>query len=319
MVYRFSPQSFRSLSRNVSGKAIYTFGAAALIKHATWSATKKQIIKIIEIGQQKKLENKYGFDDRCMFDTLLTKCELAADQIYDIGQKICDNLIKTRPTDFNEELLENLCHIDVPSTGTVRCIGRIFSDNDCQLDANSLLLAGADEMKIRTAILNVRRIDTCSLFPGEVVMVQGTNPRGHTVYVDDIFTEIELKPSEPPRVHEKLEFVIVAGPYTSQNDLSYEPLNDIIVYCKQHKPDVLIMLGPFLDADHKCVQDGSMKKTFEDFFHDLLAGMMEAIGYGHCIILLVWCHGTKLHVIFLFFAEQNRDRSTDCIILQRRS
>lgn len=262
----------------MSGKAIYTFGAAPLIKRVTWSTTKKQTIQIVEIGQPKKLPNKYGFEERCLFDTLLTKCEIAADRVYDIGQEVCSNLIKTRPTEFTDELLENLSHVDVPSSGTVRCIGRIFSDNDCQLDPNSLNIVGADEMKLRTASLNVRRMASYALFPGEIVMVQGSNPRGNIIYVDEIFSEIDLKPAEPPKVHENLEFVIVAGPYTSPDDLSYEPLNDIILYCKQHKPDVLIMLGPFLDAEHKCVQDGSMQKTFEDFFHDLLAGIMDAIG-----------------------------------------
>lgn len=258
---------------------VYTFGGSALIKSVNWSSTQKQTIKIAQIPQSaNKPANKYGFDDHYMFDTLLAKCEIAADRIYDIAKDICSKLIKDRPNEFNDELYENLSHVDVPNQNTVRCIGRICSDNDCALDLNSTHLAGADEMKLRTASLNFSKMKSFALFPGQTVLVQGTNPRGTHFFVEEIFTETELKPSEPPKVTTDLQFLIVAGPYTAPDDLSYGPLQDIVLYCKQHKPDVLIMLGPFLDADHKCVYDGSMRKTFDDFFNDLLAGLMEAIG-----------------------------------------
>lgn len=260
------------------GKVVYTFGTSALIKRVNWTTTNLQSIKIVQIGQQTKSPNKYGFDDYYMFDTLLTKCEIAADRIYDIGKDICAHLIKERPDTFNDELYENLSHVDVPNQAPVRCLGRICSDNDCPLDIKSTLLIGADEMKLRAVPLDFSGIKSFALFPGQTVLVQGTNPRGNTFFVEEILAETELKPSNPPKVHENLQFVIVAGPYTSPDDFSYGPLHDIIVYCKHNKPNVLIMLGPFLDADHKCVRDGSMRKSFEDFFSDLMQGLMEAIG-----------------------------------------
>lgn len=267
------------MNKDVSGKVVFTFGASALYKTINWTSTQRQKLKIAQIGSQRpKPPQKYGFDDYYLFDRLVTKCEIAADRIYDIGKDICAKVIKDRPDRFNDEIYDNLSHPDMPNQSVVRCVGRICSDNDCPLDANSTLLVGADEMKLRSVPINFNRMKSYALFPGQTVLAVGANPRGNTFFANEIFSDTELRYADPPKVHDNLHLLVVAGPYTLPGDLCYGPLQDIITYCNQNKPDVLIMLGPFLDADHKCVHDGSMRKSFEDFFGDLVHQLMEAIG-----------------------------------------
>lgn len=245
------------------------------MKSINWLNTKKQNIKL-----NLKLDDKkaFGPNENYMYDTFLHKCTTAADRIFDIGQEICAKLIKDRPDEHNEELYENLSHVDVPHQNTIKCIGRICSDNDCPLDLNSTLLVGADEMKLRTIRLSFARMKTFSVFPGQTVLAQGLNPRGETLYVDDIFTERQLNYASMPTLRENLNMVIATGPYTKQDDLDFESLNELIAYCIQNKPDVLILLGPFLDADHKCVQESTMKVSFDTYFDNLINGIMEALG-----------------------------------------
>lgn len=308
-----------SLSKDVSGKVVYTFGSSALIKRIDWSTTSRQKLKITQIGQQTKAPNKYGFEDHYLFDALLTKCEIFADRIYDIGKDICAKLITSRPDEFTEDIYDNLSHADVPNQAVLRSFGRICSDNDCPLDKNTTFLCGADEMKLRMVQMNFSRMQSYSLFPGQTVLVQGTNPRGTTLFVDQIFSEIELKSADPPKVQDNMQFVVVAGPYTSPDDLTYGPLRDIISYCDQNKPDVLIMMGPFLDAEHKCVQDGSVRKSFEDFFGDLMNELMSAIGYVS--MQHVGKISSVTHSIFCFrsiiIKTQHRDGSDRCFVPQR--
>lgn len=213
-----------------------------------------------------------------MYDTFLQKCSVAADRVFDIGQEICAKLIKDRPNEYNDELYQNLSHVDVPHQNTLKCIGRVCSDNDYQLDPNSTMLIGADEMKLRTVRLNFNRIKNVSLYPGQTVFAQGLNPRGDILYVDEIFSERQLTHATMPNLEENLNMVIASGPFCKHDELNYEPLNELIAYCKQNKPDVLILLGPFLDADHKCVQETTLKLSFETFFENLITGIMEAIG-----------------------------------------
>ena len=45
-----------------------------------------------------------------------------------------------------------------------------------------------------------------------------------------------------------LHLIVAAGPFTSQTDLIYQPLKDLLEIVKRDKPHVLILMGPFLDA-----------------------------------------------------------------------
>lgn len=213
-----------------------------------------------------------------MFDTLQQKCSTAADRIYDIGQDICAKLINDRPDEYTIDLYNDLANVDVSNPTTIKCIGRVCSDSDCELTDTSTLLVGVDEMKLRTVRMTFKRMGSYGLIPGQTIFARGLNPRGDTFFVDEIFAERTLAYAAAPQLTENLNIVMAAGPFSLGDELNYEPLNELIAYCKQHKPDAVIMMGPFLDADHKSVVDCSMKMTFDGYFDNLIQGFMEAIG-----------------------------------------
>lgn len=213
-----------------------------------------------------------------MFDTLQQKCSTAADRIYDIGQDICAKLINDRPDEYTIDLYNDLANVDVSNPTTIKCIGRVCSDSDCELTDTSTLLVGVDEMKLRTVRMTFKRMGSYGLIPGQTIFARGLIPRGDTFFVDEIFAERTLAYAAAPQLTENLNIVMAAGPFSLGDELNYEPLNELIAYCKQHKPDAVIMMGPFLDADHKSVVDCSMKMTFDGYFDNLIQGFMEAIG-----------------------------------------
>lgn len=43
-----------------------------------------------------------------------------------------------------------------------------------------------------------------------------------------------------------MSYTIVSGPFTVNNELSYEALKDIVALVQRDKPHALILLGPFL-------------------------------------------------------------------------
>lgn len=265
-----------ALAKDVPGKVVYTFGIGALLKNIDWSTSKRQYLKIAQVpGKNGKI---FTFDENYMFDTLLQKCCAAADRIYDVGQEICAKLINDRPEEYNTDLYNELANVDVSNPTTIKCVGRVCSDSDCELTATSTLLIGADEMKLRMVRMNFNRMGSYGLFPGQTIFARGLNPRGDTFYVDEIYAEKALKYADAPQLTDNLNIVMAAGPFSLGDELNYEPLNELIAYCKQHKPDVVIMMGPFLDADHKSVQGCSMKMTYEGYFDNLIHSFMETIG-----------------------------------------
>lgn len=153
-------------------------------------------------------------------------------------------------------------------------------------------------MSCRTVRLNFSKTKSVGVFPGQVVMVSGMNPKGDIFMVEELYTEQNLQPPKPPTIAEQLSFVIAAGPYTQDDDLVYDPLQDLVVYLKENKPNVLILCGPFMEAEHKLISDNiTLAETFEVFFEKMITGIVEAVS-GDTTILVVASH---------------RDANADCV------
>lgn len=243
------------------------------MKSIDWTNTTKQTVKIERISEQFPVDQHY------MYDNLLQKTSIAADRIFDIGEEICAKLIKEHGDVYEKDLYNQVFKLNAPTQGTIKSIGRVCSDSDDRLGLHSTLLISADEMCLRPYHLHFDRMKSFSLFPGQTVFMQGLNPRGDSFFVDEIVSERNLIYADPPQVKENLSIVVATGPFTSKNDLSYEPLNELLAYCKQNSPDVLILLGPFFDADHPSLLDGSMKTTtVEAYFDNMILGLVNSIG-----------------------------------------
>lgn len=46
----------------------------------------------------------------------------------------------------------------------------------------------------------------------------------------------------------------------------FEPLEEVFAYCRTHRPDALILLGPFVDAEHPTIASGLIDCTFAELF-----------------------------------------------------
>ena len=60
--------------------------------------------------------------------------------------------------------------------------------------------------------------------------------------------------------------LVAAGPYTTCEDLTYAPLRELLGTCQQLQPNVLVLLGPFVDAEHPLIVSGSCEEPFEALF-----------------------------------------------------
>lgn len=54
---------------------------------------------------------------------------------------------------------------------------------------------------------------------------------------------------------ENLDIVFAVGPFTLQSDLSYEPLLELLKYVVETKPNILILMGPFLEETHDFIRN----------------------------------------------------------------
>ncbi|XP_055386101.1 DNA polymerase alpha subunit B [Condylostylus longicornis] len=271
--YKFSPASYSPVCGTPrtsilnSGKIVYTFGHSNLINETTWSAKKAITIKIKNLSQYEgePLSNNSKF----LFDNILDKINLFADNIFERGKELCKKHFGPNTIDYD------LQHPDILNSDTFNTIGTIVCEHEGVLDKNSTFLVGSDDMRLRKVHLNFNKAKPFGIFPGQTVLVSGTNPHGDALMVEEFFVERNLQLPEIPKVDEPINFVFACGPYTNSSDLVYEPLTNLIAYCKENKPHVLILVGPFMDTDHSMMNGTVIAESFESYYLKIITGIIE--------------------------------------------
>lgn len=267
------------LASKAKGSAVYTFGNAALAKNIDSTNFDGQKVKIQQISPNSNKTEFLTWNDKFMLDSFVEKCWIKYDDLYSIGYEIYKNYLKLNPDvkqDEADDDDDDLKNVNLSSQKLKRCIGRVYGDE--KLVADSTHFVGLDQKDYRTVQLNFNKCQTCALFPGQTVLIEGYNPRGDTFYVENIFAERPLERAPTPSIQNPLNIVIASGPYTNGQDLTYDPLRDLMHYVKEHKPNVLILIGPFIDANHQRIIDGALKESFDLYFEKMIGGIMDVVG-----------------------------------------
>ena len=116
-----------------------------------------------------------------------------------------------------------------------------------------------------------------SLFPGQIIAVEGMNSTGRKMMAHRICEGAAHGPNKSTAKellhyhhHEQyqngmpLKLMTVCGPYTTSDNLNYDPLYDFLDIVLREKPDIVIMVGPFVDVRHKDIQSGNAALPLED-------------------------------------------------------
>lgn len=171
-----------------------------------------------------------------------------------------------------------LTPVGTPSQDVVFCCGRVVNETQGKLNKTSIVLEGSrrDSNGRRAQIL--LDLPSYSLFPGQIVLVEGINSSGRRMTVKRIVDGCAAPmPSSSPeallKYHHTEEFLqhshglrimTACGPFTSSDDLKYEPLYHLLGNVLRDKPDVLILIGPFVDINQPLLANGSVELLNDD-------------------------------------------------------
>ncbi|KAF8725458.1 hypothetical protein HU200_019981 [Digitaria exilis] len=166
-------------------------------------------------------------------------------------------------------------------------VGMVTCDGEGRLNEKSILLQGSVEHSRGERVrLDLKDLDHFSLFPGQVVGIEGHNPSGHCFVVSKLIDSIPVsvdaqlpsakkqaidneshQNSDAGTLSRTLSSVIAAGPYTTTDNLLFEPLQELLSYACRKQPQLIILMGPFIDSDHPDIKKGTVDQTFHDIFH----------------------------------------------------
>lgn len=207
----------------------------------------------------------------------------------------------------------------IASPTEIVAVGRIVSDSlQGRLNPSSILLessrmtgAGA-----RTP-LKVDKISSFAFFPGQIVAVKGVNSSGSYFQVHQVMEPPKLPPACTPvnvlrETAERLSagpvtIFVAAGPYTTDDNLNFEALDELCSKAAAKKPDAVILTGPFIDSEHPLVQigdfdlegvDGKNKGTIEDLFRERISPKIHRIKDSMVIIIPSLRDAVSKHLSF---------------------
>jgi len=164
------------------------------------------------------------------------------------------------------------------SISEVVSVGRIASDSpEGKLNASSLVLETSRRMGAGLRIpLDMGNV-SFQFFPGQIVALRGINASGDKFTVSEIL-DVPLLGSaastsagleehinrlrggtdamETDSGLAPLSVLLGSGPYTTDDNLDFEPLHALCSQAADIYADALILNGPFLDVDHPLIASG---------------------------------------------------------------
>ncbi|KAK7312005.1 hypothetical protein RJT34_10532 [Clitoria ternatea] len=215
-------------------------------------------------------------------------CRFMCDMIEDRLNALENRIRKHIRAFVASGLYEEPTDPTMASQKSIFAAGMICCDGEGHLNEKSLMLQSSIEYSGGECVrLDLQNLSHYSVFPGQVVGIGGHNPSGHcfvaSKLVDFIPTSIadeDLNPAKKQAIDQEnqpepsdfykqreLSMIIAAGPFTTTDNLLFEPLAELLAYAKRRPPQLLVLLGPFIDSEHPDIKRGTVDISFGEIFH----------------------------------------------------
>lgn len=218
---------------------------------------------------------------RYMNDMLSARVENLRARVITLGAAILDRVADANSLDGPPSHSPKA--FSEASPNPIYVYGRVIVEPDGpggisvgRLNAKSVALESSDGHIVR---LNLSRLEENKrpvfMNPGMVVVVYGVNTNGREIDVHAIYDNC-LSPisdsmkkdamvDDPEDETKFVDIITAAGPYTTVNNLKYEPLDDLLRVVERNKPALVVLAGPFVDVRHSLVSD-TLTVPYEKLF-----------------------------------------------------
>ncbi|KAB2031853.1 hypothetical protein ES319_D05G332800v1 [Gossypium barbadense] len=223
-------------------------------------------------------------------------CRFMYDTIEDRFNAIENRIRKHAAALVASSLYEEPMDPSVASQRSMFAVGMICCDGEGHLNDKSILLqSSVEHSRGQLVRLELNKLSYFSVFPGQVVGIKGHNPSGHCLIASELVDSVPLSIAAdadlPPTKKQALDgeiqathlsstptettMIIAAGPFTTTDNLLFEPLSELLAYATRNSPQLLILLGPFIDSEHPQIKKGTVDLSFDDIFQSEVLRMVQ--------------------------------------------
>eukprot|EP00053_Salpingoeca_punica_P011715 m.104425 g.104425 ORF g.104425 m.104425 type:complete len:664 (-) comp15756_c0_seq2:1515-3506(-) len=299
-----SSSSASYATRNNAGQVLETFNPEKRLERAPAMIERLDLGIVLRAWKDLPVLDKSYMH---MYEKLLTRSEELDERINKMGKDIAKkhNVFAAAAQDTKMETddktavdaeapPQTFSHVAQAVQSRAVVAGRICVDavGDARLNAQSILLEGSRETSNGERVkLDVSELAEFSLFPGQIVVCDGSNSTG------ECFVPRTIHQGAPPALiksrntdlvqhyfsspmatdAQAVELIVASGPYTADSDLSYAPLDDLLEVIGREKPDAVILMGPFVDAEHSIIKTGQVDVTYEELFKNITSRIIDNI------------------------------------------
>ncbi|XP_050404737.1 DNA polymerase alpha subunit B isoform X1 [Patella vulgata] len=274
----FSPASFSPTSTTPSrkytdhknsGEVLVSFP----VDNVPWQRSEQECIVGLYNESQSITANF-----RYMFQKLTDKAHVLNDMIEDMASQL---------QQYNK--IEELSHAALPTQEIVNICGRICCDSIGKLNNKSVLLEGSRDTSAGKCIpVDLTSLSEYSLFPGQIIALEGLNSSGQKFVAQKKLQNVRLPlPVAEVEGGQHINIVVAAGPFTTSHTLAYEPLADLLKLLQNDQPNVLIILGPIVDARNTEIEKGNVNFTYEELFKKQIDDISDVTERINCEVIII--------------------------------
>lgn len=265
-----------SSQRNITDKEKILLSVGEVV--LSWKKTSDYDVQVT-----KSDEPHVSSDAKYMYEILSRQGHILTHVCQNLGNRLFKTWLKA--SDTTE--LRYVKNVRSVSQTNFRTFGRI---NAKKGTTNTVTLEGGTRRKgisgADTIELDFRNVKQYSVFSGQIVAVEGINPVGDTLYVKEIFTRSYAPLALTPMLESRLNIFVAAGPFTPSSNIHYQALWDLMERVASDEPQILILIGPFLEYTHPEIQDNVIKDTHQELFEKILMRIMESTGRNTQVTLI---------------------------------
>ncbi|XP_068182355.1 DNA polymerase alpha subunit B isoform X2 [Antennarius striatus] len=275
----FSPSltpSQKYSQRGAKGEVVVTFGA---IQGTRWVGRKAPGVGV-QVDFLEGLEDSLHCSYKYMFQRLRDVRNVLTEKVEELGEVLRSH--------FN---IEEFSPVSLPAQDSITVLGQVCCDSNGKLNAQSVLLEAGPEQGGQQVPVVLSELKEYSLFPGQVVVMEGMNTTGRKLVASKLYegvplpfytSEVKMEGDEEPT-----NVLVACGPYTPSDSLTFDPLLDLINIIVRDRPDICILLGPYVDSKHEQIEKAQVTETFEAIFTRCIESIVDGTRSVGCRLVFV--------------------------------